>query len=138
MKGLISLDIDGTITVESQPISAEVAQFFQTLYQEGWRFVFITGCTFQWGHRVLECLTFPHYFAVQNGAIILKMPEKQIVDKKYLHKEVIPVMEKIFHGEDTDFVIYAGCEHQDRSVITAQLTSHLKSSITSTFANPSS
>lgn len=113
-KGLIALDIDGTITIEHHSISPEIVSFFHSLNKEGWQFLFATGRTFQWGYEVLTHLPFHYHFAVQNGAIILEMPSRKILMKKYLDKSIFPVMEEICHEEESDFVIYSGFEFQDR------------------------
>lgn len=113
MKGLIALDIDGTITLPGQPIPLEVVDYLQQLFREQWQILFVTGRTFQWGYEVLKVLPFPYYLAVQNGAITLEMPSRKILLKKYLDKSIIPGMQKVCEGEPTDFVIYAGYEYED-------------------------
>lgn len=109
-KGLIALDIDGTITSGMEAIPSSVIEFLGELSQQGWQFVFITGRTFDFGYRLLQALPFNYYYAVQNGAILFSMPEKIILLKKYLNRSIIPVMETICAEEPTDFVIYAGFE----------------------------
>lgn len=113
MKGIIALDIDGTITPNHHFIPLPVIDYFVQLHGQGWHFIFITGRPFQWGYETLAPLPFPYYFAVQNGAIILEMESRKILQKKYLDKTILPVMEQICREEPTDFVIYAGYEHQD-------------------------
>jgi hydroxymethylpyrimidine pyrophosphatase-like HAD family hydrolase len=113
MKGLIALDIDGTISVEMKPIPQEVVDYLHHLSDEGWLLVFISGRTFQWAYHALQVLSFPYYFAVQNGAIILEMPTRKIVRKKYLNRSIIPVVETICEGLSSDFVIYTGFEYND-------------------------
>lgn len=109
-KGLIALDIDGTITVDMKDISTDVVDYLTHLNNLGWAFVFITGRTFDFGYQVLSILPFEYYYAVQNGAILLSMPDRKIISKKYLHKSIIPQMENICEGYSTDFVVYAGLE----------------------------
>ncbi len=111
--GIIALDIDGTITVDHHPIAPDVIAFMTKLHAEGWQFMFLTGRTFSWGYEVLKELPFPFTFAAQNGAIVLEMPSRAIVSRKYLTKKVIPVMEQICQDEPTDFVIYTGFENKD-------------------------
>lgn len=113
MKGLIALDIDGTVTLPGQPIPNEVVSYLNELSREHWQILFVTGRTFQWGYEVLKVLPFPYYLAVQNGAITLEMPSRKILLKKYLDKSIIPSMQKICEEEPTDFVIYAGYEYDD-------------------------
>ena len=45
MKGIIALDIDGTITVEHHSIEPEVVRYLSGLAAEGWKMIFITGRT---------------------------------------------------------------------------------------------
>jgi Cof subfamily protein (haloacid dehalogenase superfamily) len=113
MKGMIALDIDGTLTVPGHPISNEIVRYLAQLVHEKWVILIITGRNFQWAHNVLKVLSFPYYLAVQNGAIVLEMPAKKIIDKKYLGKHIIPIMQEVCKGEPTDFVIYSGCEYDD-------------------------
>jgi hydroxymethylpyrimidine pyrophosphatase-like HAD family hydrolase len=113
VKGILALDIDGTITVDHHNISSQVASFLVTLSLEGWSLIFITGRTFQWGYEVLQYIHCPYYFAVQNGAILLEMPSRKIVSKKYLDKSYLPVMENACRGEPSSFVIYGGYEYKD-------------------------
>ncbi|MBA3958499.1 MAG: HAD family phosphatase [Parachlamydiaceae bacterium] len=115
MKGIIALDIDGTTTVPGQPITQEVVSYLKNLTRDKWQLLFITGRTLHGSQELLSDLPFPYFLAVQNGAIILDMPSKKIVSRKYLHKSIIPMMHEICDGEPTDFVIFAGCERQDFS-----------------------
>ena len=113
MKGTIALDIDGTITNAVDSIPAEVVHYLAHLNAAGWQLIFITGRTFSLGYKILKALPFPYYFAVQNGALILEMPSQRILTKKYLGHDILPAMEDICDHEPTDFVIYAGYEHND-------------------------
>ncbi len=114
MKGIIALDIDGTITNDRHDISKDVVNFLSSLAKNGWQFIFVTGRPFQWGYSALCQIPFPYYFAVQNGAIILAMPERRVVDKKYLKKNILPALDEICQREETGFVVYAGYEFEDR------------------------
>lgn len=113
MKGLIALDIDGTISVEMQPIPQVIVDYLHQLNEEGWQFIFITGRTFQWGFHALQVFSFPYYFSVQNGAIVIEMPSRRIIAKKYLNRSIFPTMETICEGLPADFVIYSGFEYND-------------------------
>lgn len=113
MKGTIALDIDGTITAEPHNLPPNVVNYFQSLHENGWRFIFITGRTFKWGYEVLKWLPFNYFMAVQNGAIILEMPTRTILSKKYIDRSIFPLMDRICHGEPTDYVLYSGYERND-------------------------
>jgi 5-amino-6-(5-phospho-D-ribitylamino)uracil phosphatase len=113
MKGIIALDIDGTITDEFHSMPMPVVAFLKEITAQGWQLAFITGRTFQWAYQVLNILEFPYYLAIQNGAIILEMPKHVVVAKKYLDGNILTAMEDICRDEPTDFVIYSGYEYQD-------------------------
>lgn len=113
MKGIIALDIDGTVTAEAHSIEQSVIDLLSHLETEGWKLIFITGRPFQWGFHSLQALTFPYALAVQNGALLLEMPEKKILTRKYLKKDILPIMEDICEQQKTDFIIYSGFENED-------------------------
>lgn len=112
-KGIIALDIDGTITVQTHTIHSDVVRYLANLHAEGWQFIFITGRPFQWGYQVLQYLPFPYAFAVQNGALILEMPSEKVLERTYLTIQDIPKVEKVCDEESFDFIIYSGWENQD-------------------------
>lgn len=112
-KGLIALDIDGTITDNIYDIPVNVSEFLKSLKIDGWELMFITGRTYSFGHGTLRNLEFPYFFAVQNGADILEMPLKKSVSRHYLSHNVIPVLEEIYQNEKEDFLIYSGYEKGD-------------------------
>lgn len=113
MKGIIALDIDGTITEGFHSVPQEVVSYLKSLAEAGWKMVFITGRTYKWGFSVLKKMDFPYLFAVQNGAIILEMPSRRILAKKYLDSSIYKAMDEICKTESSDYVIYAGYEHED-------------------------
>jgi len=110
MKGMIALDIDGTIAVAHNPIEKEVVDFFHELANDGWQFVFITGRTFSWGHEVLKNLPFPYFFAAYNGAQLFKMPEKKVVVEKFLTPVFFSDLDGACYAQKTDYVIYTASE----------------------------
>jgi Cof subfamily protein (haloacid dehalogenase superfamily) len=112
-KGIIALDIDGTITDNIYSIPDTVAQYLKSLKLIGWELMFITGRTFSFGHSTLKDLDFPYFFAVQNGADILEMPAKKRISRKYLSHDVIPAIEEVYRNEKEDFLVYSGYEKGD-------------------------
>lgn len=113
MQGIIALDIDGTVTAETHALDQEVSEALHDLYRAGWKFIFITGRPFHWGYQTLQSLPFSYALAVQNGALLLEMPAQKILSHKYLKQDVLPMVETICQGEQTDFVIYSGFENDD-------------------------
>jgi HAD superfamily hydrolase (TIGR01484 family) len=114
MKGIIALDIDGTITAEHHALPDRVVDFFVSLVREGWRLIFITGRTFSWAYAVLKFVPVAYEVAVQNGAILIQMPARTILAKRYLDRSIFPGMDAICEKESSDYVIYAGFEKEDR------------------------
>lgn len=112
-QGTLALDIDGTITDERHGLSDEVMLFFETLYQSGWKFVFITGREFVYAMDALSKLNFPFYLAVQNGADLIKMPEREHLKSFYFYENVVASVEKLFEGRQGSFLLYAGYERGD-------------------------
>lgn len=108
MKGLIALDIDGTITADPYSIPKRVVSFFQELYLEGWTFLFVTGRPYTFAAKTLEVIPFPYFFAVQNGSDLFSMPEKELIAREYLTADLIPVLDNLYKGKDEDFLIYSG------------------------------
>jgi hydroxymethylpyrimidine pyrophosphatase-like HAD family hydrolase len=113
MKGLIALDIDGTITADKSHLPNEVSQYFQSLASQDWKFIFLTGRSLQWAQQTLDSLTMPYTVAVQNGAALLEMPSRKLLVKRYLDKTFLPILDLCCKGEPTDYVIFSGYDNQD-------------------------
>ena len=112
-KGWICLDIDGTITSDPHSVPDAVIRYFSSLYDKGWRFVFITGRTLAFANATLSCIPFPFLFSVQNGADLLQMPGKKLIKQCYLSSSVIKKLDEIYEGREEDYIIYSGWEAGD-------------------------
>lgn len=113
LKGIIALDIDGTLTAQANDLDSQVIDTLYQLVKEGWGMIFITGRPFQWGELTLGSLPFSYVLAVQNGALLLEMPSRKVLIRKCLSPEVLPCVEKIARSYESDFVIYSGQENDD-------------------------
>lgn len=113
MRGTIALDIDGTLTTNGMHLPRRTLDYLSSLATSGWRFIFITGRPYHSGIKALKDVPFTYYLAVQNGAIILEMPSRHIVGKKYLDRSIFHEMEAICDDDPSDFVIYGGFENED-------------------------
>jgi len=111
-KGLIALDIDGTLTAETS-IPDEMIKYLCELHEEGWAFAFITGRPFSWAYPTLSAIPFPSFFAIQNGALLLELPSKKFLNSYYLQNDLIPSLTKLSQDFQTDYVIYSGYENGD-------------------------
>lgn len=106
MKGIIALDIDGTITAHHQGLNSEVLKFLQQIVAEGWILYFITGRTFLWGFEVLQNLNCPYYFAIHNGVTIYEMPSGKILFRKLLNASCLADVDSFFADYTSDYIIY--------------------------------
>lgn len=114
MKGIIALDIDGTIAFDREEVPLPVAEKLKALETEGWAVVLITGRTFRWSVQSIQKLSFPFHLIVQNGATVLEMPAQRVVDKKYLSKKIFPAMDRFCSGRPSDYVVYGSMEVEER------------------------
>jgi Cof subfamily protein (haloacid dehalogenase superfamily) len=103
MKGLIALDIDGTIISNSLPLEQDIADYLETLHQEGWKFIFISGRNYKWMKKTLANLNFQAAFAPYNGAFLI---ENEMIKKNTLTDSLIPELLKIAAEEQAGFVLY--------------------------------
>lgn len=113
-RGLIALDIDGTLTDKIETVHPDVVDYLSDLHNKGWQFIFITGRPLRWGERTVQTLNFPCALAVQNGALILEWPTKHILDRQYLTQNFLPQMEAVCKKYMMNFVVYTGSENEDR------------------------
>lgn len=111
MYGHIFLDIDGTITDEDHHIQDEVALYLKNLSEKGWQISLVTGRMFSFAMRTLDKLDFPFYLSLSNGADIMSMPEKKVISRSYLLKDVA----KTFHTYRFPYTIDAGFDRGDFS-----------------------
>lgn len=112
-KGTIALDIDKTITDSTHLIPDAVASYLSSLHKQGFAFIFVTGREFVYAMNALSKLDFPFFLGVQNGADLLQMPEKKHIKSVYFNKSVVLSLERLFHNEPNDFLLYAGYEKGD-------------------------
>lgn len=110
MRGVLALDIDGTLTNQAHELPTNVMRELIRLANEGWTLFFVTGRTFKWAFPLFKDFGVPYYLALQNGALLLKMPERQIIAKHYLNAEIL---EKV-SGYSPDYAIFSGFELDDK------------------------
>ena len=113
MKGMICLDIDGTMTADPYHIPKEVISYLSDLFDQGWRFVLITGRMYSFAWKVVKEIPFPYFLALQNGADLLLMPQKQLVVRQYIPSSFTLHLEEIGRGCKEDFLIYRGVDLGD-------------------------
>lgn len=107
-KGILAFDIDGTLTDERHLIPEKVCRTLLEKHQEGWDVCLLTGRTLSFASYSLGGLHFPYLLAIQNGADILKMPEKEPLSQAYVTSELLYFLDKLSSGLKEDFFIYSG------------------------------
>lgn len=120
-RGLIALDIDGTLTNDWHELPGEVADYLHSLYDMGFVIAIFTGRPYRFAEPILKKMSFPFYAALQNGAIILEAGK--IVKKHYLPAGHLPELDQICSRFGTSFVIYAGLEYRDQCFFRPRLFS---------------
>jgi len=112
-KGIIALDIDGTITSHRYLLDPAMTVYFNRLIQDHWCLVFISGRAFATALPVLSSLTGEYYLAVQNGAALYRMPRVEQVKKHYLSTESLVTLEALFGQEKQGLLVEMGAERDD-------------------------
>ncbi len=112
VKGLIALDIDGTLTADLTSIPGPVVEYLSHL-QSNWRICLATGRTLSFANPILSQIPFPYLLVLQNGADVLQMPEKTNLKRSYISSQLLPLLEKACEGQEEDFIIYSGYEGGD-------------------------
>ncbi len=113
MKGTLALDIDGTVTTNHRSVPPEIVECLEGYAKEGWDIMFTTGRPFFHCVQLFQRLNFTYYIAPQNGAALVEMPNRKVIHKRYLSKDIIAPLDKVFDTEHTDYVIYSGLENHD-------------------------
>ena len=113
MRGIIASDIDRTLTDRDHKIPQNVIDHLKNYHDQGFEIIFLTGRTFAFAQQVLAACEFPFHLGVQNGAEVLKFPEKEFRMQKFLTKEVVKEIFNLSDFNDRDFVLYSGAEHGD-------------------------
>lgn len=110
MKGIIALDLDGTVIHDGKSPSEGVTEYLAKAFEEGWQIIFITGRSLQWVKRALKAIPFPYILAVQNGALILEMPGEKELHRRYLDAAVYAMVDDISCEAWTPYALYTGDE----------------------------
>lgn len=119
MKGIIALDIDGTLTGPDHVIAPEVIDYLELLHSQQWQFIFITGRPYTWGSSALHTLPFPYFLAIYNGAYILSLPQGQIAERYLLERDYLDRLYAIAERYNTGLVVLGGLEEGEQIYFTA-------------------
>lgn len=114
MKGIIALDIDGTLTGPDHEVPPEVIEYLEFLHEQQWQFIFITGRPYSWGVASLDVIKFPHFLAVYNGAYLLSRPDGLIAERHLLDRVVLESVNNICERFTTGCVVLGGIEHNEK------------------------
>lgn len=113
MRGIIALDIDGTLTHKREWIDPAIFSHLALLAKDNWQIVFLTGRMFSFAKKILEPSPFPYILASQNGADLVEMPSGKVIRSHYMHAGHISAIDAAYQGIEEDFIIYAGLERGD-------------------------
>lgn len=113
-RGIIALDIDGTLTDDPFTLSEPVQRALQYYHDTGWTLIFLTGRPFGWGSRPLLSLSFPYHIAAINGADLVAMPECKLVLSRTIEVSTTAPMDEVCRSEESDYVLYGGFAAADK------------------------
>lgn len=130
-KGLICIDIDGTLTPVREQVSEKVVSYLQEKAQQGYRLLFITGRTYAWSVHLLKKLPFPYILASLNGAYVAKMPENRPLATNYIAFSKMALIEPLIHLEEVALILCTGPDQNEKSFLLSRyandaLKAHLK------------
>ncbi len=112
-KGIIALDIDGTITVERHALEEPVKQYLNHLIEKKWRLIFITGRTFAFTKPILSSIKGEYFFAVQNGAALYDMPQEKCLKRHYISTAILQKLAPVFQDHSGGLLVESGRENGD-------------------------
>lgn len=113
-KGIIALDIDGTIADPDYKIHSNIIEYLRLLHSSGWVIAFVTGRSYDLSYKILKCMPFAFYHIVQNGADILDMFSKKTIDQSYLSRKQLEFIDLEFKTrEGNHFLVYSGYQDGD-------------------------
>ncbi len=112
MKGLIALDIDGTITGREKLIPLSVTAYLKELHASGWTIGLITGRSYRFASKIIN-FSFPYILATQNGANIFQMPEEKKIAEHYLDNSILPILDEIYQKIPESYLVYSNYERGD-------------------------
>ncbi|MCH9625054.1 MAG: Phosphatase YwpJ [Chlamydiales bacterium] len=113
LKGIIALDIDGTITVEKHTVEKAVKDYLTSLIIDGWKLIFITGRTYSFARPILSHIEQEFYFSTQNGAALYDMPEQKCLKKHYLSIDILEKIDFFFKKTEGGILVESGKENGD-------------------------
>ncbi len=111
-RGVLALDIDGTLSGSDHHIPDGVAHFLKDL-SVNWEIFLITGRSFTFAETTIHKLQFPFYLAVQNGADILTMHDKTQIMRSYIDAKTLTELDALLKDEPEDFLLYSGFDLGD-------------------------
>lgn len=113
IKGLIALDIDGTLVGTDRQVPPSVMRRLIELSDFGWLIAFLTGRTFAFGYQVVQSIPFDYSYSCYNGALTLKMPERQVLRRHLLPLACVPEIETACEQAGTAPFIHLSFEAAD-------------------------
>lgn len=112
-KGIIALDIDGTITVQKHQLEESVNTFLNHLIANGWLIAFVTGRTFSFAWPILSKLQGEFFFGVQNGAALYGMPSGKLAVKHSIERKYLRPLDDLFFSYSSGLLVESGRENGD-------------------------
>lgn len=124
-KGIIAIDIDGTLTAVRDSLSQDVVDYLKGVHSDGWKLLFVTGRTLDWSTTLLDTLPFSFYLSVFNGAYTVEYPEKNVIKKCFLSFEKVFQTVNMVQDEDVGIAFYGPPDKLNKSFLFRKYASHV-------------
>jgi Cof subfamily protein (haloacid dehalogenase superfamily) len=112
-KGIIALDIDGTLSHSCQEVPSEVISYLSSLNDKDWDVILVTGRSFASAYPLIENFSFPFKISCHNGADLLTMPSKKLMNRQYFSMDRLKNFESLFADKNCSIFLFSGVEYDD-------------------------
>ncbi|WP_194844323.1 HAD-IIB family hydrolase [Candidatus Clavichlamydia salmonicola] len=112
-KGLIVLDLDGTVTNKPYGVPAEVSDQLEAYVNDGWLVTIATGRCFGFARFLAKGFPNPLFVGLQNGAAVIRFPDQEILIRNYITSADVKLIAHLANKHKVGFAIEAGVERND-------------------------
>jgi hydroxymethylpyrimidine pyrophosphatase-like HAD family hydrolase len=112
-RGILALDIDGTVTTKKDVLPEKTLQFINQLIENEVVISFITGRTFSFARPLFTPLVGPYFLAPQNGSALFQMPQTQLIVESCLTKQEVLQIQALCQTKQIGLLIETGYQRGD-------------------------
>lgn len=110
-----ALDLDGTAVEKENHIAPNLVTFFEKMIGDKCQLIFITGRTFFFSTPLFSDWKVPYTLAPYNGASLISMPHKEVIQNLYISDKEIQVLERLLTPFHLPIVGYTSVDEGEKS-----------------------